>query len=283
MKSFFQAMTITALVLVSTACPPREPLGYQPPPAADQIGAFEANWRGLEVISGSFRTTFRYSDGQKVTLTANLVVDGRERSFVELSSDRGMEALVVVNASVINLVHIRDRYHVREENNRENAGRLIGLYLPPQEVAAVLAGRGLLLERFEQMYSEPDEDGRLQLSGYHATENLRASALIDGYGRLLSIRYIDTTSDEAIVEARYLGFRLDKATGLVWPSRIEVDLLRTGDGIVMRAADVDLNNKELDLNYIFTPRETRRGSRLRLEDVPPGPPLLYRSAKEYVR
>jgi hypothetical protein len=271
------------MVLLLTGCPPKEPLGYSPPRAEDPLAAFEANWAKLRLVSGEYKVNFRYSDGQKVSLRADMIVENGNRLRIDLSSDRGNEAVVIISPDIINPLNLRERYYVREDNTPENAGRLVGLYLPPREVAAVLSGRGLDTKDFAQLYREPDGKGGLRLLGFHEKESLRVTAAIDAYGRLLSARYTQADTDEPIVDIRYLAFRLDGASGLVRPTRLEIDLLRSGDRIVLRAGDVDINPDKPDLDFLLSPRALGRGDRLRLEDVPPGPPLLYRSAKEYVQ
>jgi hypothetical protein len=277
------ALASALLVLLLSGCPPKQPLGYSPPPADDPLAAFKANWAKFKLVSGQYKVAFRYSDGQKVTLRADMIVENGDRSRVDLSSDRGSEAVVIISPDFINLLNQRERYYVREENTPENAGRLVGLYLPPREVAAVLSGRGLDSNGFTQLYREPDGDGGVRLLGFHEKESLRVTARIDAGGRLLSARYTQADTDEPIVDIRYLAFRLDGAGGLVWPTHLEIDLLRSGDKIILRAGDVDINPVKPDLDFLLSPRQLGSGERLRLEDVPPGPPLLYRSAKEYVR
>ena len=275
------AAAAAALALAATSCPPRRTDGYRPPPAADPVAAFAANWAPLEVMSGAYRARFRYADGKRVPLTANVVVERGARLRVDLSSDRGSEAIVIIVPELINLVNLRDRYHVREENTPYNAGRMIGIYLPPEEVAAILSGRGFEPGRFSQVYAEPADGGGASLRAYHAGEALRVDAYVDAYGRLRSARYIDGRSDEPIVAVSYRGFRLDGESGIVWPGTTEIELALSGEQITLSALRVDVNPTGLDLDFIFLPRE--RGSRLRLDDVPPGPPLLYRSAREYVQ
>ena len=275
------AFTAAALALATTSCPPRRTDGYRPPLAGDPVAAFADNWEPLEAMSGAYRARFRYADGKRVPLTANMVVERDARVRVDLSSDRGSEAIVIIGPELINLVNLRDRYHVREENNPYNAGRMIGIYLPPEEVAAILSGRGIEAERFSQIYADPADGGGVYLRAYHADEALRAAAYVDAYGRMRSARYIDSRSEEQIVSVSYSGFRLDGDTGIVWPGTIEIELEHSGEQITLSAYRVDVNPTGLDLDFIFLPRE--RGSRLWLDDVPPGPPLLYRSAREYVQ
>jgi hypothetical protein len=274
-------LLLIAVFSLLEACAEHRPDGYRPPQAQDPWAAWEANWSGFKLLSGAYRVNFRYSDGQKVSLTANMVVERGERSRIDLSSDRGAEAIVILKPEIINLVNQRDRYYLDEENTPANADRIVGLYLPPAEVTALLTGRGIEPESFDQIFKDPAEEGGLMISGYHSRANLRFNAYIDAFGRLRSIRFTDSLTDQPVVAASYLGFRLDKRTAIVWPGVIEVELLSHGEFVRFSASDVDINPEGLDLKYIYTTHAHR--NRLRLEDVPPGPPLLYSSAKEYVQ
>lgn len=280
----FSVISAFFILVVLCACPPREPLGYKPPPVDDPVKAFENNWDKFKLTSGQYKLTFRYSDGQRVSLRADMVVDPDERCRVDLSSDRGLEAYIILNSTIINLINWRERYYVREDNTPENSGRLVGLYLPANEVTALLGGRGIKPKRFSQVYREPVEGGGIRLLAFHESEGIRMSALLDNSGRLLSARYVEADTEEPLVEVQYSGFRLHGATGLVWPTRFVIDLMKTGDRITFRARDVDINPARDDLDFVFAPRRPGRGKQLRLEDVPPGgPPLLYSSVKEYVK
>lgn len=280
-RGFALAATTLLALLLFPSCSERRSDGFRPPPTADPWGAWETNWSPLQAVSGAWRVSFRYADGKKVPLLANMVVERLERSFIELRSDRGMEAIVVLKPDTINLVNQRDRYYLEEANTPENSDRVVGLYLPPREVAAVLNGRGIETGSYDQLYKDPSEEGGIFVSGFHAAADLRLEAYIDAFGRLRSVRFTDVNSDRPVVAARYFSFRLDRKTGIVWPGVIEIDLLRHGEQVTFRASDVDINPTGLDFKFIFTTRAHRR--RLRLEDVPPGPPLLYNSAKEYVK
>jgi hypothetical protein len=145
----------------------------------------------------------------------------------------------------------------------------------------LLSGRGIEPESYDQLFKDPAEGGGLMISAFHAGADLRLNAYIDSYGRLRSVRFVDSLTDRPVISASYLGFRLDRRTGLVWPGVIEVELLSHGESVRFSAYDVDHNPEGLDLKYIFTTHAHR--NRLRLADVPPGPPLLYSSAKEYVQ
>jgi len=277
---FLATVAVIALGLF-TSCAERRPEGYRPPMAKDPWAAYEANWSGFSLISGAYRVRFQYSDGQAVKLTANMVVERGDRTRIDLSSDRGAEAIVILKPEIINLVNLRDRYYLDEANTSENADRMVGLYLPPTEVSALLSGIGIRPESYDQLFTDPADGGGMMVSGFHASADLRLNAYVDAYGRLRSLRFVDSITDEPVIAARYLGFRLDGRTGAVWPGIVEIDLLRHGESVRFTASDVDLNPDGLDLKFIFTTRAHR--DRLRLDDVPPGPPLLYRSAKEYVR
>jgi hypothetical protein len=257
-------LTTIALIFLLDACAARRPDGYRPPPAQDPWAAWEANWSGFNLVSGAY-----------------MVIERGERSRIDLSSDRGAEAIVILKPGTINLVNQRERYYLDEEDTPANADRIVGLYLPPTEVAALLSGRGIEPKSYDQLYKDPAEDGGLTISAFHAGADLRLNAYIDSYGRLRSVRFVDSLTDRPVVSASYLGFRLDKRTGLVWPGVIEVELLSHGESVRFNAYDVDHNPEGLDLKFIFATHAHR--NRLRLADVPPGPPLLYRSAKEYVQ
>ncbi len=275
------AIVVVFALGLTTSCAERRPEGYRPLITGDPWAAYEANWSEFGLISGAYRVLFQYSDGQRVKLTANMVVEKGDRSRIDLSSDRGAEAIVILKPEIINLVNQRDRYYLDEANTPENADRMVGLYLPPAEVSALLSGIGIQPGSYSQLYTDPADGGGLLVSGFHASADLRLNAYVDAYGRLRSLRFVDSVTDEPVVAARYLGFRLDRRTGVVWPGIVEIDLQRHGESVRFTASDVDLNPEGLDLKFIFTTRAHR--DRVRLDDVPPGPPLLYRSAKEYVK
>ena len=275
------ALLAVILALIAVSCAERRPEGYRPPRAADPWIAWQENWSGLETVSGAWRVTFRYSDGKKVPLRADMVVERLQRSRIDLSSDRGAEAIVILKPEQINLVNQHDRYYLDEANTPENADRMVGLYLPPDEMSALLSGRGIELESYEQLYVDPSEEGGVFISGFHAGAELRLEAYVDPHGRLRSLRFNDTARSEPVIAARFLDYNLDRRSGIVWPGMIEIDLLRHGESVTFKASDVDINPMGLDLKFIFTTRAHR--DRLSLSDVPPGPPLLYRSAKEYVQ
>ena len=279
-RKLLPILIIAAIALVQSNCAARRPDGYRPPPTEDPFSAFTANWAPLETVSGSYGLRFRYADGKKVSLTANMVVGLHARTRIDLSSDRGAEAILILTPELLNMVNLHDKYYVREENNREHADILVGLYLSAEEVAALMSGKGINPERFSQVYADPADGGGVYLRAFHASDNIRVVAYVDEFGRMRNARFLDAATDEPIVAARYLGFRLNGRTGIVWPTVVEIDLLRHGESVRLRAYDVDLNPSQIDVDYVFTPRS--RGKRLLLEDVPPGPPLIYRSAKDYV-
>lgn len=276
----FACLAAAAMGLAS--CSARAPEGYRPPQAADPLAAFQANWAALKHISGDFNLTFRYSDGRKAKLTANIVAERGPRSRVDLNSERGLEAMVIVGADVINLVNPQDRYYMREDNTPENSDRMIGLYLPPEAVTAVLCGAGFNPDDYSQVYPREAEGGGLYVSAFHEEHGIRAEASIDAFGRLRSIRFFAASDESPLVYVNYLDFKRERRLGLVWPARIEIELQRHGEHISLRADEVDFNSEQIDLDFVLTPRATR-GGHLRLDEVPPGAPVLYRSVKDYVR
>jgi hypothetical protein len=278
-------LALTLVVLLAAACATKQPGdGYRPPATRDGLAALAQNWDRVSLYWGFRGVTFEYSDGESVSLDAEIFVQPLLRSRYDLISSRGNEAVVTVTPDFINLLNHRERYFLRETTTPENAEQLVGLFLPAQELAAILSGRGFDPARFAQVYADPDDTGGSFLRLFHASEPIVASGWIDPYGRLRSIIYRESDSDAPIVRVSYDDFHRDSDSGLVWPGHVVIELMRRGERITLDGGRISINDPAMMQNLdsrIFARLE--RGQRVYLQDVPPGPPLLYRSVKEYVR
>ena len=276
-------LVLNAIILLA-GCARKPNDGFRPPLAENPLEFHYDNWSRAKLLSGFYRTTFEYSDGDKLSLKAEVVVEPDARSYIKLISDRGTEAMVTITPEFVNLLNNRDKYYINEPTTAEVAERMVGLHLPSQEAACLLAGSGFDQERMEHIYADPAADGGVALRMFHATEDIRATGRIDEFGRLRSITYYDATTDEALISADYLSFRHEGQAGLVWPGIVEIYLPRRNEHITLRATDVDINN-----DYVlgradkFVFARLVRGTRLHLEDIPPGAPLLYRDLKVYIQ
>lgn len=278
------AFVLPVLTLASGCATHTPGDGYRPPIVRDHLAALAQNWNRVELLWGFRGVTFEYADGEAVSLDAELFVQPLLRSRYDLISSRGAEAVVTVTPDFINLLNHRERYFLREPTSPANAELLVGLYLPAQELAAILSGRGFDPSRCDQVYADPEENGGAYLRLFHAAEPIVATGYIDAYGRLRSIIYRESNGDTPIVRVSYSDFRLDGDAGLVWPGRIIIELMRRGERITLDGGRIEVNDPAMLANLdarIFARLE--RGDRIWLRDVPAGPPLLYRSVKEYVR
>jgi hypothetical protein len=271
------------LALSISSCIPRTTDGYKPPLASDGLKAHEANWQNASLVSGLYRVTFTYDDGKRIRLNCNMAVEPESRARVDLSSDRGAEAVVTLTPEFINLLNHREKYYIREKATPYNAGRMVGLELPVQEAAALLCGEGFATERFDHLLRTTTEEGGTDLSMYHKTEALKALAYIDPFGRLRHISYLDSVTEEIILRVNYGDFRVEKSSGFYWPGKLVISILRRHEQIELIARDVDINNERvmerLDKSVFV---RLARGTRLDLEAIPPGDPVLYRNLKVYV-
>jgi hypothetical protein len=273
---------ITAAGFLTASCARKPPDGFRPPLADDPLQAQIDNWRRAHILSGAYGVAFSYADGDTVRLRADLLDEPGERARVDLSSDRGAEAVVTITPEFINLLNHREKYWIRETSSASINERMVGLPLPAQEAAALLAGMGFDPERFEHIYTDADAEGGVRLRLYHATAPLTGTGSIDAFGRLRSIAYSDSGSEQVVIAVQYLDFRHDADSGLIWPGRVEIDLPLRGESISLSARDVDIDNERVmsRLKRLFARLET--GSRIHIEQVPPGAPLLYRNLKVYV-
>lgn len=282
MTSASRVLTVLiSLLLIFCGCIKRPGDGYRPPAADDPLNAFRSNWEHAEVVSGVYKVIFTYENGDRVSLNADMVIEPRLRARVDLIYNGTTKfAIVTLTPEFINLLNIRERYFIREVTSPENAGKMIGIYLPPQEVSALLCGEGFIPDR-EQVYTDPDGEGGISLRLFHSSEDFRAIGRIDRFGRLRSIRYINAITEELLIVATYREFRLDRRSGLVWPGRIEIYLPKSGEKILFLEKGVDINEPDVQSRFETIFAKLERGDRIRLENIPPGPPLLYRSVKEY--
>ena len=270
------------ILLFVSGCTRKPSDGYRPPIAEDGIKAQQENWRNVRIFSGRYRITFRYSDGDKISLRGDMVIEPNNRTRVDLSSDRGNEAVVTITPEFTNLLNYREKYFIREPTTASTAERMVGIYLPAQETASLISGQGFGQERFEQVFTDAGEDGATNIRLFHNDQSLRAEGEIDPFGRLRSIRYYDAVSEEMIIDADYLEFRLDSKTGLVWPTLIIIALPKRGEQITIKAADVDIDSEFALKRRSHTFARLESGTRLFLDQIPPGDPLLYRNLKVYV-
>jgi hypothetical protein len=188
----------------------------------------------------------------------------------------------MITEEIINLLNHREKYFLREATTVDNARRLIGFPLLSPEIAALLSGQGFVPERFSQILPTANEDGSVTVELWHKHENLRAIAEIDAFARLRKIEFIDTQTEQVFMRARYLEFRFDAVSGIVWPNLLLLELLDRGEHLRLAGVDVDINNQQrlAIADRIFVRRE--RGPQLQLETIPPGAPILYRNLKVYV-
>lgn len=281
-RAFLLFPVAVFLIVVVSGCPTKKPgRGYQPALTSDPYKAQTENWDKAQLFSGAYSARFTYSNGKKIRLRADMVIQPVLQSVYDLSYNANAVAIVTITPDFINLLNHREKYYVRAATTVENAEKLVGIYLPSQEVACMLSGRGFDPERFENIFPGDAEGGGIVLSMYHKIESLRAEAHIDEFGRLLTIIFFEAGENNPFIRAKYNGFRHDEKHDLIWPTVLDIELLDRNEKIHLKAIDVDINSeRQMErLNSIFARRV--RGNKIDLDKVPPGPPLLYRNLKVY--
>lgn len=281
-KNGVLVLTGFLLLYLITGCSHKPVDGFRPPLSKNPLETQQNNWNAAKLLSGFYKVTFQYSNGEKITLKGDTVIEPDARTRMGLVSDFQEEAVVTITPEFINLLNHREKYFIREQTSISIAEQMIGLYLPAQEAASVLCGKGFNRERFEQIYSNDLEGGSKSIQLFHAQESLKTEAVIDQFGRLRLVKYIDTTKDVEVINARYLEFRHDSKSGLIWPTYIVINLPQRGERITMIATNITINNEYVLGRLEYTFARLERGKRLYLENIPPGEPLLYRNLKNYV-
>lgn len=277
-----KALGITALLLMALSGCSRAPqTGFEPPLASDPYQAYQENWQNLELFSGAFEAEYTFSDGDSQRVRADTLIQPGRRSIIDLTYQTTSVAHIMITEEFITLLNHRERYFIREPSTTTTARRMVGIPLLSEEIAALFSGRGFIPERYSQILPTQNEDGSVELELWHSTADLRVEAHIDQFGRLRHLDFINTTTERTFVHAEFLEFRKDSATGIVWPNLLHISLLDRGESLRLSGISVDINNRRLmrGIDRKFVKRE--RGPRIALDDIPPGPPVLYRNLKVY--
>jgi hypothetical protein len=273
------------LALIVSGCGPMKSLEFEPLVQGDPLQAHIDNWKKIVTVSGAYTVRFTDSAGKSSSVLGNIVIVTGEKCSIELASDRGNEALIVLSPEQLNLVNHRENYYLLEKNSVSNSERMVGMYLPSQELAAVLSGSGFVPDRTVNFHQEVLEQGGLKFDFYHLDQQLRASGKVDSLGRLRTISYFDTVHDETILRAEYNNYFSGTTTGEYLPGKVAIYLPQRREGILLTSRErnkLSINAKFVldNMERIFSSKEI--GTRIDLEDIPAGPPILYRNLRQYV-
>lgn len=282
MKKLILLLSLVLIVSSFTACMKSVSDGFRPPISQNPQEAFVNNWEAVNLVSGAYDARLIYGNGEDFNLRADLLIQPGKKSLYDLSYGGTPVALVIITQEFVNLINRREKYYILEDNSPETSDRLIGFKLPAEDIANILSGKGVSLERFEQVYPTPNPEGGVSLKMFHKTAPLVAEAVVDQFGRLRSVLYRNSETDAPLLRAEYLEFRLNGSLNAAWPTRLEISLLHRGDKIILDGqGSIDLNRKDRYplLGNLF--KRHAMGDRIRLEEVPEGTPLLYRNLKNY--